>query len=155
MKRWLPIIAILAAGIMGAIWLSRSNAPGSRAGGRVLSSNELARARVSGGGHHALAIAPDGSLWSWGDVQHGAALGLGCFKRRNVCLGLTRFLSRSSGFRAPRMMNAVGKLATCWIISASSPIPAICVISLTVNSVPALYEDFSHCSNSKCVHSAF
>ena len=83
MKRWLPIIAILAAGIIGAILLSRPDAPFSPAPSGTIDSNALARVRVSGGGWHALAIAPDGSLWSWG--ESGSALGLG-----NLASAVTR-----------------------------------------------------------------
>jgi len=78
MKRWLPIPLILAAGIVAAILLGRnehSSVPSTPS--KKLSSQALARVRVSGGGYHALAIAPDGSLWSWGDTMHREALGLG------------------------------------------------------------------------------
>ena len=83
MKRWLPIIAILAAGIIGAILLSRPDAPFSPAPSGTIDSNALARVRVSGGGSHALAIAPDGSLWSWG--ENSSALGL-----RNLASAMPR-----------------------------------------------------------------
>ena len=75
MKHWLPIITIIAAGIIGAILLSRPDAGFSPAPASALSSNALSRVRISGGGFHALAIAPDGSLWSWG--ENSPALGLG------------------------------------------------------------------------------
>ena len=77
MNRWFPIMAILAAGIIGAIWLSQPDAPVRPATGHIPSRNALSRMRISAGGSHALAIASDGSLWSWGDTMHGPALGLG------------------------------------------------------------------------------
>jgi alpha-tubulin suppressor-like RCC1 family protein len=78
MKRWLPISIILAGGIIAAILLSRDE-HGSiySASSKKPGSQSISRARVSGGGYHALAVAPDGSLWSWGDTMHGDALGLG------------------------------------------------------------------------------
>ena len=82
MKRWLPIIAILAAGIIGAILLSRPDAAFSPAPSGAIVSNALARVRVAGGGSHALAIAPDGSLWSWG--ENGWDLGRGEKANRSV-----------------------------------------------------------------------
>lgn len=78
MKRWIPIIIILVAGIVGALWISRRDAPDIRPGTR-LGSDALVRLRLSGGGNHALAIGPDGSLWSWGEP--GSALGLGNINR--------------------------------------------------------------------------
>lgn len=78
MKRWLPIFLILAVGIVAAILLSRDerrSVPSTPS--QKLNSQAVGRARVSGGGFHALVIAPDGSLWSWGDTMHGDALGLG------------------------------------------------------------------------------
>lgn len=74
MKRWLPILLILLAGMFGAWLLSRPD-PQTAASGRMLATNLQTRVRVSGGGSHALAIAPDGSLWSWG--SDSSALGLG------------------------------------------------------------------------------
>ena len=79
MKHWLPIIAIIAAGIIGAILLIRPDAGFSPAPSSALSSNALSRVRISGGGFHALAVAPDGSLWSWG--ENSSALGLGNLAR--------------------------------------------------------------------------
>ena len=78
MKRGLPILLILAGGIIAAILLSRrEDASLSFDPSRKLKDQTIARVRVSGGGHHALAIAPDGSLWSWGGLMHRDALGLG------------------------------------------------------------------------------
>lgn len=78
MKRWLLLIPlVLAIGIGGALLLSRPDLEQTFPPGKNLSSNALARVRVAGGGHHALVIAPDGSLWSLGDNASGSAMGLG------------------------------------------------------------------------------
>jgi alpha-tubulin suppressor-like RCC1 family protein len=78
MKRWLPILLIVAAGIVVAILLSRDERTSVSSTPPIkLSGQAITRARVSGGGYHALAIAPDGSLWSWGGAMHGEACGLG------------------------------------------------------------------------------
>jgi alpha-tubulin suppressor-like RCC1 family protein len=76
MKRWLPIIVILLAGIVAALWLGGSGPAIDTTPGPRLSSNALARVRLAGGHNHALAIAPDGSLWSWGDGLPALGQGL-------------------------------------------------------------------------------
>ena len=75
MKRWSIILLILAVGIAGVFWLGRPEPAFNPTSGQPLSAAALARIRVSGGGNYALAIGPDGSLWSWG--QNSSALGQG------------------------------------------------------------------------------
>ncbi len=116
MKPSFIIILILMGGIAAALWLSRRNSQSqfNPTWGKPLSSNALARIRVAGGGGYALAIAPDGSLWSWGNAASSTAWGQGSVRgpvTKPTRVGTNQdWAEINAGYNDPRAVKRDGSL---------------------------------------------